>query len=284
MGILYRPGRTAAYRTRFAEGIRLTARLRQMFNYDQWPTAPNLVSDIKLHLRPRQYPRQDQPAGDCWQALAGHYREVPLQKELFEALSSDQAGRPYQFAGFQRRVFEHVLSHYGQPGVSGTIVCAGTGSGKTKALYVPALLSAACQADGIGCKIPGLPRQFFPHKTRRDAIEKLSGFNLSDPPKGVEQQRLHALSVQLSVAVDTNDRDKRQATEPWYGPLNRHGVLHGHDTDYETGENPLRCVLLLQYLLDADKILREHLPKRRAFLAELEREEAEFRDAADQRH
>src|SRR5262245_48217986 len=68
-GLLYRPGKSAAYRTRFAEGIRLTARLRQMFNYDQWPTAPNLVSDIKLHLRPRQYPRQDQPADDCWQSL-----------------------------------------------------------------------------------------------------------------------------------------------------------------------------------------------------------------------
>src|SRR5262245_43929269 len=33
-GLLYRPARGAVYRTRFAEGVRLTARLRQMFAYD----------------------------------------------------------------------------------------------------------------------------------------------------------------------------------------------------------------------------------------------------------
>src|SRR5207253_700669 len=78
-GLLYRPGRgAAAYRTRFAEGVRLTARLRQMFSYDQWPTAPNLVSDIKLHLRPRQYPRQDQPASACWENLKPHCCEPAL--------------------------------------------------------------------------------------------------------------------------------------------------------------------------------------------------------------
>ena len=116
-----------------------------MFSYDQWPTAPNLVSDIKLHLRPRQYPRQDQPATACWEDLQPHCGEPALQQELFAALAADSAGRPYQFAGFQRRVFGQVLRNYGKPGVSGTIVCAGTGSGKTKAFYVPALLAAAAE-------------------------------------------------------------------------------------------------------------------------------------------
>src|SRR5262245_35870684 len=36
VGLLYRPGRGVVYRTRFAEAVRLTARLRQMFAYDQW--------------------------------------------------------------------------------------------------------------------------------------------------------------------------------------------------------------------------------------------------------
>ena len=148
-------------------------------------------------------------------------------------------------------------------------------------LTVPVLLA---QADGIGCKILDLPRQFFPHNKRITALDqKLNGLTVNDPPRGVVQQMLYPLTVHLSVAVDTNDRDKRQATEPWYGPLNRHGVLHGHDTDYATEENSLRCVLLLQYLLDADRILRVEISERRDFLAELEREPAEFRDAADQR-
>ncbi len=145
-GLLYRPSRSAvAYRTRFAEGVRLIARLRQMFDYDQWPTAPNLVSDIKLHLKPRQYPRQDEPASACWEDLEPHCGEPELQRALFGVLAADQSGRPYQFAGFQRRVFAHVFRQYGKPGVSGTIVCAGTGSGKTKAFYVPALIAAAAE-------------------------------------------------------------------------------------------------------------------------------------------
>src|SRR2546430_9114764 len=75
-GLLYRPGRgAAAHRTRFAEGVRPTARLRQMFTYDQWPPAPNLVSDIKLHLRPPQDPRQDQPGPGGWEAPKPHCDE-----------------------------------------------------------------------------------------------------------------------------------------------------------------------------------------------------------------
>ena len=78
-------------------------------------------------------------------SLKPHCGERALQQALFAALAADPAGRPYQFAGFQRRVFGHILRHYGNPGVSGTIVCAGTGSGKTKAFYVPALLAAATE-------------------------------------------------------------------------------------------------------------------------------------------
>lgn len=219
VGLLFRPGKSAVYRTRFAEGIRLTARLRQMFNYDQWPIAPNLVSDIKLHLRPRQYPRQDQPAGDCWQALAGHCKDAPLQKELFEALSSDQAGRPYQFAGFQRRVFEHVLSHYGQPGVSGTIVCAGTGSGKTKAFYVPALLSAAVELKQrpFTKVIAIYPRNVLLADQLREAISEAEKLRPVLQKGGLRPLRFGAL-LGNTPRKDSFDRmkDGQPAVEVWH--------------------------------------------------------------------
>lgn len=133
------PGR---YRTRFAEGVRLLARLRQVFRGDQWATAPNLVSDVKVRVAPRQYPKRDQSASSCWADLAKHAREARLQGRAFDALAHDSLGRDIAFAGFQRRAFARIFAHYGRQGISGTVISAGTGSGKTKAFYVPAFLGA----------------------------------------------------------------------------------------------------------------------------------------------
>src|SRR5262245_36800383 len=66
------------YRSRFAEGVRLIGRLRQIFQDNQWATAPNLVSDIKLHIRPRQYPRRDQTATACWSRIQEHCHQPTL--------------------------------------------------------------------------------------------------------------------------------------------------------------------------------------------------------------
>ena len=46
-------------RSRFAEGVRLFARLRQLFRHRPWQTAPRLVSDFRVDLRPRRYPDRD---------------------------------------------------------------------------------------------------------------------------------------------------------------------------------------------------------------------------------
>ena len=130
-----------AYRTRFAEGVRLLANLRQMFKLEDWATGPRLVSDIKLHLTPRQYPRRDLSAVTVWERLQLRCSStyVELMRKCFFALA-DRGGSPMDFAGFQLRAFEHILERYGSKGLSGSVVCAGTGSGKTKAFYVPAYL------------------------------------------------------------------------------------------------------------------------------------------------
>lgn len=143
-GLLFAlPERPGRFRTRFAETVRLTGRLRQLFKAEQWDTGASLVSDIKLHLRPRQYPRRNVPVADCWKDLAPHARTPDLQYDLFRALAAKRDGTLVDFAGFQRRAFAHILGQYGQPGSSGTVVSAGTGAGKTKAFYVPALLAVA---------------------------------------------------------------------------------------------------------------------------------------------
>src|SRR6266478_5928165 len=54
--LLWRVPDTDRYRTRMAETVRLCARLRQVFADPQnaaWRTAPNLVADYRLIVRPR---------------------------------------------------------------------------------------------------------------------------------------------------------------------------------------------------------------------------------------
>lgn len=46
------------YRTRMAEAIRLTSRLRQLFPTRDWQISPTLVADYRFSLRQRVYPRR----------------------------------------------------------------------------------------------------------------------------------------------------------------------------------------------------------------------------------
>lgn len=144
------PGTAEAYRTRFAEGVRLLVNLRQMFKESDWATGPRLVSDIKLHLAPRTYPRRDHPATAVWERLRSRCpsHHVSLIQQCFAALSAGRDGEQIAFSGFQVRAFEHILERYGASGFSGSVICAGTGSGKTKAFYIPAFLGMAPELSG----------------------------------------------------------------------------------------------------------------------------------------
>jgi hypothetical protein len=137
-------------------------------------------------------------------------------------------------------------------------------------LSIPALIA---QSDGIGCEILGIPRQFFKAKNRSVALQaKLSAFTLFGRPYalgGTTQSMLGPLEKESSLAAATEQRDERRRSEPWFGPLNRHGVQHGLDLDYPTEENSLRCVTLLEYLLDVDQILQQEIPNEVAKLNKL---------------
>lgn len=145
--LLYRnPDSPKMHRTRMAEGVRLLANLRQMFNQHNWATAPRLVSDIKLHLRDRVYPRRDLMATSVWndklKDLCPQGKQK-LLKDCYDALSRNDQGNAFNFSGFQKRSFEHIFKEYNSGNRSASVVCAGTGSGKTKAFYVPTFLRIA---------------------------------------------------------------------------------------------------------------------------------------------
>ena len=126
-------------RTRFAETLRLLVRLRQLFPGRPWPGAPRLVSDFRVDLRRRRYPQRDRDAVRIAQDHPVVLATSPMRRRLWAALTAESK---LTLAGFQERAIVRILS----PGQeAGTIVTAGTGSGKTMAFYLPALLAIADQ-------------------------------------------------------------------------------------------------------------------------------------------
>jgi len=136
------PGTPGRFRTRFAEGVRLIAGLRQLFPNRAWIVAPRLVSDIRIDLAPRCYAKRGVSAEECWVDLEPSCSPGTrdLLHDCFSALARDKQDQTLSFTGFQRRAFAHIFRAYGRQVQEGSVVSAGTGSGKTKAFYVPAFL------------------------------------------------------------------------------------------------------------------------------------------------
>ncbi|GAN75847.1 protein DpdJ [Acidisphaera rubrifaciens] len=126
------PGGGERYRSRFAETIRLLARLRQTFPGEAWQGAPPLVADFRIDLRKRRYPARELDAADVMQEL-GPLSD--LQRHIWRALS------PTRLAQFQKRAAQRLLVSNDRD--AGVIVGAGTGSGKTLAFYLPVFLRLA---------------------------------------------------------------------------------------------------------------------------------------------
>jgi hypothetical protein len=125
------------WRTRMAETVRLLARLRQLFpehmNNGSWRTAPTLVSDFRFVARQRLFPDRKVSAEQFVDEALGD-DHGPVRAAL-EAMTAGQRG----WAPFQVRATKTILQHIGSPEPTATLVAAGTGSGKTKAVYLPAL-------------------------------------------------------------------------------------------------------------------------------------------------
>lgn len=121
-------------------------------------------------------------------------------------------------------------------------------------LSVPVLLA---QADGIAGEILG------GHLFRRHNKTTVASRQLDDKlielgitlDHGLVTVALAPVYDAASIGIHTEERDKRRTQDPLYGPLNRHGVLHGLDLDYGTEANSLRAFLLLEFLLSVEGVL-----------------------------
>jgi hypothetical protein len=122
-------------RSRYAETVRLLYLLKQRFKLEDWQTAPKLVSNIKMHLKYRLYPRRDQDWCEVEDKLRrqGHHSEFDLK-----VIDTLLGGGSIQLASFQVQSLSHLLEAVKGQRDTATIIGAGTGSGKTKAFYLPA--------------------------------------------------------------------------------------------------------------------------------------------------
>lgn len=136
-----RPGTPRRFRTRMAEGVRLFARLRQLFprrhEGENWVSGATLVADYRLLWRQRRYPARDLTPSASIESIASRIsdpRVIAAVKVWFDA------GAPnWKFARFQIDAAARILEGLSNRMQRGTLVSAGTGSGKTLAFYLPAL-------------------------------------------------------------------------------------------------------------------------------------------------
>lgn len=131
---------TSRYRSRFAEMVRLLFRSRQLFPGRPWIGAPRLVSDFRIDRRRRSYPSRTNPPSDIAARYADTIFFTPGRRDVWQALTGGIPG----LAAFQERATVRLLNARSD---SGTIVTAGTGSGKTMAFYLPALMRIAEAID-----------------------------------------------------------------------------------------------------------------------------------------
>ncbi len=128
-------------------------------------------------------------------------------------------------------------------------------------LSIPATLA---QADGL-CydllevslfgKTKGRP------KTKLALDQKLGKYMVLNrvwPLVEITDVLLNPLREESSLIANTQDVQSRRHADSAYGPLNRHGVLHGLDVDYASEANSLRAILLVDYILEARQILLKH--------------------------
>ena len=134
------------YRTRMAETVRLLSRLRQMFPNaanDSWRLAPNLVADYRLLVRRRVFPKRTIAPDEVVKLVEEAHSLSALQAKILKAFLRAGTVDEREAAPFQARATARILRLATQSGSAGTVVCAGTGSGKTMAFYLPAFTAMA---------------------------------------------------------------------------------------------------------------------------------------------
>jgi ATP-dependent Lhr-like helicase len=205
------------YRTRLAEGLRLLSSLRQMFPPGQspgagwWRRGAPLVSDYRLRVEPRRYPRRDVPLVDVRERLARVPHGSPMRTAILEALLDDRS-----LARFQLDAAAEILSALSEERSRGFVIGAGTGSGKTLAFYLPAFIALAprLQSPATGTHTLALyPRKELLRDQAREAFISAQRLNAVLTKHGARPIRIGLLYA--DTPYDGRDQRLGGAKSAW---------------------------------------------------------------------
>lgn len=151
--LLHRFNRAGAtqFRSRMAETVRLLARLRQIFRTQPWQAGRPLVADYRLVIRPRERPVRNVSPEALLEHLTTAGVDLPAtRRDGLRAYLSSPDQTALQLASFQRFATEEIFRRLDGGHPAGCVVSAGTGSGKTHAFYLPAMVHLAELIDAAG--------------------------------------------------------------------------------------------------------------------------------------
>lgn len=123
-------------------------------------------------------------------------------------------------------------------------------------LSIPVMLA---QADGICFEFLGsqlYSKESRLPRTRAKVRQKIRELPLTDYERDSDiflHIVLDLLHRGTSIMDGTKVRQAERLKDSTYGPLNRHGVMHGTETDYTTEENSLRAVMIVHCIMSAEQ-------------------------------
>ncbi|MCA6935393.1 protein DpdJ [Pectobacterium versatile] len=251
----------SVFRTRMAESVRLYSQLRQMFpkhgQGNNWRTAPTLVSDYRFLRRQRKYPLRNLQAAEVLQQLDETVGFTPTHRQLLSALLSHSSGM-YNLARFQQEACKNVLRgvQQSQNRSTATIVCAGTGTGKTLAFYLPALTFigselVAKRKDAVKA-LAIYPRNELLKDQFIETLRQTRKLNAELAKRGVRRVRIAALFGMVPTNKEAIHRDymkdawsrHRNGMACLYIPCPTEGCrgkMVWHTADYDKNLERLHC-------------------------------------------
>lgn len=247
------------YRTRLSEGLRLLRRLRQLWvprdrnTPGWWRSGALLVSDYRLRVAQRRYPRRDVGVPEVLTRLSRSPNWAPQAEAVVEALVGNR-----RLARFQVDASESVLEAIPTGRALGRIVTAGTGSGKTLAFYLPALVDIALHRPPAA-KTPHTlaiyPRNELLRDQAREALIQCRRANrvLPSGARHIKIGLLYGSTPQDSKALDRAQDNlgwrRTGAKDGWIAPYfpcpteGCQGDLVWSDRDRSTGRERICCNL-----------------------------------------
>ncbi|MGF6950198.1 hypothetical protein QF028_002703 [Neobacillus sp. B4I6] len=166
------------YRSRFAETIRMLYLLKQRFTFEDWQSGKNLVSNIKPILSYRKYPRRDIRLDIINENLNFVIGKSHIHRKVVSKLLKDGE---LLLSQFQMDSLSRILNQSRSKFDSGTVIGAGTGSGKTKSFYIPAfatLIETLSKDQSNWTKVIGLyPRVELLKDQYREALSEILTLN-----------------------------------------------------------------------------------------------------------